>query len=101
MLVSIILATRLITLISVNIHAPYMGSMKKKISFNRSPVYVARRAGLLIGIIPIICYGMLFTFTKEQTETMPVVAFVFYLMFASILLASRLLTLKGGDKNAG
>lgn len=100
MLVSTILATSLITLISVNIHAPYMGSMKKKNSFNRSPVYVARRAGLLIGLIPIICYGLLFTFTKEQTETMPVVAFVFYLMFASIVLASRLLTLKE-DKNAG
>ena len=72
----------------------------KKIKLNRSPVYVARRAGLLIGLIPIICYGLLFTFTKEQTETMPVVAFVFYLMFASIVLASRLLTLKGGDENA-
>lgn len=80
-------------------HAPYMGSMKKKISFNRSPVYVARRAGVIIAMIPIICYALLFTFTKEQTETMPVVAFVFYLMLVSILLASRLLTLKE-DKNA-
>lgn len=84
---------------SKNTHAPYIGGMKK-IKLNRSPVYVARRAGLLIGLIPIICYGLLFTFTKEQTETMPVVAFVFYLMFASIVLASRLLTLKGGDENA-
>ena len=74
--------------------------MKKKIKFNRSPVYVARRAGVIIGLTPIICYGMLFTFTEEQTETMPVVAFVFYLMLVSILLASRLLTLKE-DKNAG
>lgn len=78
-----------------------MGSMTKKIKFNRDPLYVARRAGVLVALIPIICYGLLFTFNKEQTETMPVVAFVFYLMFASILLASRLLTLKGGDKNAG
>lgn len=84
---------------SKNTHAPYIGGMKK-IKLNRSPVYVARRAGLLIGLIPIICYGLLFTFTKEQTETMPVVAFVFYLMLVSILLASRLLTLKE-DKNAG
>lgn len=74
--------------------------MKKKFSFNREPVYVARRAGVIIGLIPIICYGLLFTFTEEQTETMPVVAFVFYLMLASILLASRLLTLKGGDGDA-
>lgn len=72
----------------------------KKIKFNRSPVYVARRAGLLIGLIPIICYSLLFTFTKEQTETMPVVAFVFYLMLVSTILASRLLTLKGDDENA-
>lgn len=77
-----------------------MGSMTKKIKLNRDPVYVARRAGVLIALIPIICYALLFTFTKEQTETMPVVAFIFYLMFASILLASRLITLKGGDKNA-
>lgn len=81
-------------LISENIHAPYMGGMKKKISFNRSPVFVARRVGVIVGVIPIICYLLLFTFTKEQTETMPVVAFVFYLMFAAIVLASRLLTLK-------
>lgn len=74
--------------------------MTKKIKLNRDPVYVARRAGVLIALIPIICYALLFTFTKEQTETMPVVAFIFYLMFASILLASRLITLKGGDKNA-
>lgn len=86
-------------LISENTHAPYIGGMKK-IKFNRSPVYVARRAGLLIGLIPIICYGLLFTFTKEQTETMPVVAFVFYLMLVSTILASRLITLKG-DENAG
>ena len=86
--------------ISENTHAPYMGSMTKKIKLNRSPVYVARRAGVLVALIPIICYGLLFTFTKEQTETMPVVAFVFYLMPVSILLASRLLTLKE-DKNAG
>lgn len=85
---------------SVFTHAPYIGGMTKKNKFNRSPVYVARRVGALIGLIPIICYGMLFTFTEEQTETMPVVAFVFYLMFASIVLASRLLTLKGGDENA-
>lgn len=81
------------TPISENTHAPYIGGMKK-IKFNRSPVYVARRAGLLVGIIPIICYLLLFTFTEQQTETMPVAAFVFYLMFASIILASRLLTLK-------
>lgn len=87
-------------LISGFTHAPYMGSMTKKIMFNRSPVYVARRAGVLVALIPIICYGLLFTFTKEQTETMPVVALVFYLMLVSILLASRLLTLKE-DKNAG
>lgn len=72
--------------------------MTKKIKFNRDPLYVARRAGVIVALIPIICYGMLFTFTKEQTETMPVVAFVFYLMFASILLASRLLTLKEDKK---
>lgn len=77
-----------------------MGGMKKKIKFNRDPLYVARRAGLLIGLIPIICYSLLFTFTKEQTETMPVVAFVFYLMFASILLASRLIITLKGDENA-
>lgn len=71
----------------------------KKIKFNCSPVYVARRVGVLVALIPIICYALLFTFTKEQTETMPVVTFVFYLMFASILLASRLITLKG-DENA-
>lgn len=81
-------------------HAPYIVGMTKKLKFNRSPVYVARRVGVIIALIPIICYGLLFTFTKEQTETMPVVAFVFYLMFASILLASRLITLKEGDKNA-
>ncbi|WP_311524312.1 hypothetical protein [uncultured Varibaculum sp.] len=72
--------------------------MKKKIKFNRDPLYVARRAGVIVGLIPIICYGMLFTFTEQQTETMPVVAFVFYLMFASIVLASRLITLEGGQK---
>lgn len=66
----------------------------KKIKFNRSPVYVARRVGVIVGIIPIICYLLLFTFTEQQTETMPVAAFVFYLMFASIVLASKLLTLK-------
>lgn len=71
----------------------------KRIKFRRDPLYVARRAGVLVGLIPIICYAMLFTFTKEQTETMPVAAFVFYLMFVSIVLASRLLTLKE-DKNA-
>lgn len=71
----------------------------KKIKFNRSPVFVARRVGVLIGLIPIICYALLFTFTEEQTETMPVVAFVFYLMFAAIMLASRLITLKGDDEN--
>lgn len=86
--------------ISENTHAPYIGGMKK-IMFNRSPVYVARRVGALVALIPIICYGLLFTFTKEQTETMPVVAFVFYLMLVSTILASRLLTLKGGDENAG
>lgn len=75
-----------------------MGGMKK-IKFNRSPVYVARRAGVIVALIPIICYALLFTFTKEQTETMPVVAFVFYLMFASFILASRLITLKE-DRNA-
>lgn len=68
--------------------------MTKKIKFNRDPLYVARRAGVLIGLIPIICYCLLFTFTEQQTETMPVVAFVFYLMFASFILASKLLTLK-------
>lgn len=73
-----------------------MGGMKK-IKFNRSPVYVARRIGVLVGIIPIICYAMLFTFTKQQTKTMPVAAFVFYLMFASFILASRLITLKEVD----
>ncbi len=73
-----------------------MGGMKR-IKFNRSPVYVARRVGVIVGLIPIICYLMLFTFTKEQTETMPVVAFLFYLMFASIILASRLITLKEDD----
>lgn len=72
----------------------------KRIKFNRDPLYVGRRVGLLVALIPIICYGLLFTFTEEQTETMPVVAFVFYLMLVSILLASRLLTLKE-DKNAG
>lgn len=77
-----------------------MGSMTKKISFNRDPLYVARRVGALVALIPIICYALLFTFTEEQTETMPVVTFVFYLMLVSILLASRLLTLKE-DKNAG
>lgn len=75
-----------------------MGSMTKKIKFNHSPLYVARRVGVLVALIPIICYGLLFTFTEEQTETMPVVTFVFYLMLASILLAGRLITLKGGDK---
>ncbi len=84
--------------ISKNTHAPYIGGMKKKIKFNRDPLYVARRAGVIVGLIPIICYGMLFTFTEQQTETMPVVAFVFYLMFASIVLASRLITLEGGQK---
>lgn len=74
--------------------------MTKKIKFNRDPLYVARRAGVIVALVPIICYALLFTFTKEQTETMPVVAFVFYLMFVSILLASRLITLKG-DENAG
>lgn len=73
--------------------------MTKKNKFNRDPLYVARRAGVIVGLVAIICYGLLFTFTEEQTETMPVVAFVFYLMFASILLASRLITLKG-DENA-
>lgn len=87
-------------LISENTHAPYIVGMTKKIKFNRDPLYVARRAGALVGLIPIICYGMLFTFTEEQTETEPVAAFVFYLMFASFILASRLLTLKE-DKNAG
>lgn len=87
-------------LTSYFIDAPYIGGMKKKVKFNRDPLYVARRAGVLVGIIPIICYGMLFTFTKEQTETMPVVAFVFYLMFASFILASRLITLKGDEPNA-
>lgn len=77
-----------------------MGGMKKKIKFNRDPLYVARRAGVIVALIPIICYALLFTFTEQQTETMPVVAFVFYLMLASILLASRLITLKEGDKNA-
>lgn len=72
----------------------------KRIKFNRDPLYVARRAGALISLVPLICYGLLFTFTKEQTETEPSVAFVFYLMLTSILLASRLITLKGGDKNA-
>ena len=86
--------------ISENTHAPYIVGMKKKIKFNRSPVYVARRAGVIIAMIPIICYALLFTFTKEQTETMPVVAFVFYLMLVSTILASRLITLKG-DENAG
>ena len=69
----------------------------KKIKFNRSPVYVARRVGVIVGILPIICYLLLFTFTEQQTETMPVVAFVFYLMFASIILASRLITLREVD----
>ena len=69
----------------------------KKIKFNRSPVYVARRVGVIIALVPIICYLLLFTFTEQQTETMPVVAFVFYLMFASIILASRLITLKEVD----
>lgn len=81
------------------LRAPYIGGMKR-IKFNRDPLYVARRAGVLVGLTPIICYGMLFTFSEEQTETEPIVAFVFYLMLTSILLASRLLTLKGGDKNA-
>ena len=77
-----------------------MGGMKKKIEFNRSPLYVARRVGVLVGIIPIICYLLLFTFTEQQTETMPAAAFAFYLMFASIILASRLITLKEDDENA-
>lgn len=85
-------------LISENTHAPYIGGMKR-IKFRRDPLYVARRVGVLVGLIPLICYAMLFTFTEEQTETEPSVAFVFYLMFASIVLASRLLTLKE-DKNA-
>lgn len=72
----------------------------KRIKFNRDPLYVGRRVGLLVALIPIICYATLFTFTKEQTETELVAAFIFYLMFVSIVLASRLLTLKGGDKNA-
>lgn len=84
-------------LISHFADAPYIEGMKKKIKFNRDPIYVARRAGVLVGIIPIICYAMLFTFTEQQTETMPVVAFVFYLMFASIILASRLITLREVD----
>lgn len=88
------------TPISKNTHAPYIGGMKKKIKFNRDPLYVARRAGVIVALIPIICYALLFTFTEQQTETMPVVTFVFYLMLASILLASRLITLKEGDKNA-
>lgn len=71
--------------------------MKKKIKFDRDPIYVARRAGVLVALIPIICYALLFTFTKEQTETMPVVAFVFYLMLVSTILASRLITLKEVD----
>ena len=81
-------------------HAPYIVGMTKKIKVNRDPVYVARRAGVIIAMIPIICYALLFTFTEQQTETMPVVAFVFYLMLVSTILASRLITLKG-DENAG
>lgn len=92
-------ALRHCPLISDFTDAPHIGGMKK-IKFNRDPLYVGRRAGVLVGIIPIICYLLLFTFTEQQTETMPVVAFVFYLMFASIILASRLITLKEDDKNA-